>query len=508
MKTVCNVLLSASLVLVVSATFGGEFRAGCHAIDVTPRSLPAIVNGGFLERKSATVEDPLFARCLVLSDAQETIAIAIVDSCMIPRSVCDAAKDAVARRTGMATNRILIAATHTHSAPSVMDHCLGSGQDHAYTPFLIERIVEGVATAYAKLSPARVGWATRDAPNHTHSRRWLRREGRYLEDPFGDTTVRAMMHPGYQNPEYDGPAGPVDSQLSVLGIETTSGRPLCVLANYSMHYFGGTSGISSDYFGDFCRFIEQRLSTSGPEEAESAFVAMMSQGTSGDLHWMNYAAPRRETYSRQQYAEELGSMVLGLFETLSFRDDVELGMAETELALHRRQPSESRLAWAHQIMERRGGRPARDRTEVYAEQAVWLSEHPRAHLKLQAIRIGEMAIATMPNEVYAITGLKLKEQSPIRPLFNFELANGAEGYIPPAEQHFLGGYTTWPASTAALEVTAEAEIVDALLGLLEGLSGEPRRPLETDFYSPRQRTAIEAAVRAENNRENRGASQP
>jgi hypothetical protein len=424
---------------------------------------------------------------------------------MIPRTVCDAAKEAIAQRTGIATDHVLISATHTHSAPSVMEHCLGSGKDHAYTPFLIERIVEGVTAAHAKRTPARAGWAAVDAPNHTHSRRWLRREGLFLDDPFGDTTVRAMMHPGYQNPEYIGPAGPVDSQLSVLGIETTAGRLLCVLANYSMHYFGGPGGISADYFGDFCRYIERRVGASNKEEAEPAFVAMMSQGTSGDLHWMDYAAPRREDYSRQQYAEELGSMVLDLLTTLSFHDDVDLGVVETELALQRRLPSGSRLAWARRIMEQRGSRPARDRPEVYAEQAIWLSEHPRTQLKLQAIRIGEMGIAAIPNEVFGITGLKLKEQSPIRPLFNLELANGAEGYIPPAEQHFLGGYTTWPASTAALEPAAEARIVDALLGLLEEVSGQPRRPQKIDFYTPLQRAAIEAATRADNNRENRGA---
>jgi len=42
---------------------------------------------------------------------------------------------------------------------------------------------------------------------------------------------------------------------------------------------------------------------------------------------------------------------------------------------------------------------------------------------------------------------------------NIELANGSEGYIPPPEQHMLGGYTSWPARTAALEFQAEPKIV-------------------------------------------------
>ena len=96
-------------------------------------------------------------------------------------------------------------------------------------------------------------------------------------------------------------------------------------------------------------------------------------------------------------------------------------------------------------------------------------------LKLQALRIGDLGITAIPNEVFAITGLKLKAQSPLRPTFNIELANGAEGYIPPPEQHKLGGYTTWPARTAALEIDAEPRIVETLLGLLEKVAGRPRR---------------------------------
>ena len=101
------------------------------------------------------------------------------------------------------------------------------------------------------------------------------------------------------------------------------------------------------------------------------------------------------------------------------------------------------------------------------------TREPEVELKLQAIRIGELGITGIPNEVYGITGLKLKARSPLQPTFNIELANGAEGYIPPPEQHALGGYTTWPARTAGLAVDAEPQIVATLLGLLERVAGKP-----------------------------------
>ncbi|MGV2333423.1 MAG UNVERIFIED_CONTAM: hypothetical protein LVR18_04600 [Planctomycetaceae bacterium] len=93
------------------------------------------------------------------------------------------------------------------------------------------------------------------------------------------------------------------------------------------------------------------------------------------------------------------------------------------------------------------------------------------------MRIGDLAITAIPDEVFGITGIKLKLQSPLMLTMNIELANGAEGYIPPPEQHALGGYTTWPARTAALEVTAEPQIVETLLKLLEQISERPRRAL-------------------------------
>src|SRR5690606_37974692 len=94
------------------------------------------------------------------------------------------------------------------------------------------------------------------------------------------------------------------------------------------------------------------------------------------------------------------------------------------------------------------------------------------------IRIGDIAIASTPTETYALTGLKLKHQSPLTNTMVIELANGAEGYIPPPEQHTLGGYNTWPARSAGLEPTAEPRIVAANLKLLEKVAGSPRRAFQ------------------------------
>jgi hypothetical protein len=443
-------------------------RAGAASVSIAPPRLPAIINGGFLEQRADAVRDPLHARGLVLDDGSTRLAIVVVDSCMLPRDLIDRAKRLAHERTGLAEDRMLVSATHTHSAPAAMG-ALGSRPDEAYVAFLPEKIAEVIARASASLTPAEVGWAVTDDFDHTHCRQWIRRPDRMLTDPFGGRTVRSNMHPGYENPDVIGPSGPVDPALSVLAVRTRDGRPLAVLANYSMHYFGA-SPVSADYFG---RFAEQlgRLIGGGDNT-----VVMMSQGTSGDQHWMDYARPK-DSITIDAYAEAVARRALGAYESIAYRPWVALGMVESRLTLRRRVPGEARLAWARPIVEAMGDRAPKNQQEVYAREALFLHAEPERELKLQAIKIGTLGIAAIPDEVFALSGLKIKAQSPLDTTFVIELANGSEGYIPPPEHHPLGGYTTWPARTAALEVQAEPKIVAAVLGLLEEVSGRSRRPI-------------------------------
>ena len=215
----------------------------------------------------------------------------------------------------------------------------------------------------------------------------------------------------------------------------------------------------------------------------------MSQGTSGDLMWMDYGQPKKEP-GLVTYADGVARYAHQAYQSITYRDWVPLAIVETKLTLRRRVPDETRLAWAKAIIDRMGNREIPNSLpEVYAKEAIFLHEEPRRELKLQAIRIGELGIAAIPNEVFALTGLKIKSQSPFETTMNIELANGSEGYIPPPEQHVLGGYTTWPARTAALEVQAEPKIVEAALGLLEKVAGKTRRA-PTVNLSPYARSVL------------------
>ena len=455
---------------VITAQAQPAFRAGVSAIDITPTTFPRIIAGGFIEAQSSTITDKLYTRSLVLDDGKTQIAIVIVDTCMMTRTLIDEAKALASQQSGIPTDRMLVSATHTHSAPAAMG-CLGTRLDVDYAKFLVPKIAEGIVTAHKHLQAAKIGWGVVDDWEHTHTRRWIRKPDKVITDPFGDPTARANMHPGHESPDVTGPSGPSDPGLSVISVQTAKGRPLAFFANYSMHYFGDKA-ISSDYYGAFARHIAKLLKQSSSEGPD--FVAAMTQGTSGDQQWMDYSKPRPQI-TIDAYAEEVAHKAMEAYAKIQHQKQAPIAMGEKLLTLNYRVPSEKRLAWARPLAAKIVNDVPKDKQEVYAREAIILHERQKTEIKLQAIRIGDLAINALPNEVYAITGLKLKAQSPLPTTINIELANGGEGYIPPPEQHALGGYTTWPARTAGLEVQAEPKMVETLLDAMEEITGKNRQ---------------------------------
>lgn len=113
------------------------------------------------------------------------------------------------------------------------------------------------------------------------------------------------------------------------------------------------------------------------------------------------------------------------------------------------------------------GSKLRTWTEFYAREQLILADYPdQVTLPLQVFRIGDLAVAQWPGEIFAISGLNLKQRSPVKPLFNISMANGWYGYIPPPEQHAAGSYETWRGRTSPLATNAIPQITQAFLKLL------------------------------------------
>ena len=314
-----------------------QFQAGAYAMDITPTWFPVLVNGNFMPKTATKANDPLYARCLVLDDGSGQIAIVVIDSCLILRDLMDEMKKLATAKTGIPAERILISTTHTHSAPSAMG-VLGTPPDEKYVKFLPPKVAEGIALAQKNLAPAQVGWAIGQLPELAQSRRWIARPDKLILDPFGQKTTRATMHPGYRNPNFEEPSGPMDPAVSVLAVKSPDGKPIALLAAYSIHYVGSPI-LSADYFGVFANKIAEMV---GPGDANRPFVGILANGTSGDAYIRDYSLEKAIKLDRFNVAGAVAKVAFAAYLSMEMHDWAPLAMAEETLELAVRKP---KLDW-------------------------------------------------------------------------------------------------------------------------------------------------------------------
>ena len=448
------------------------FRAGAFAIDITPETFPVSSAGSMSPRNAIQAHDPLHARCLVLDDGQTKLAFAICDSCMIPREIFDTAKTRVAKEIGIPTDHIVSSATHTHTAVTVTP-VFQSDVATEYCDFLAERIAEGIIQSASQLEPARIGWAVGNNPRQVFNRRWYMRSGFTMSDPFGRGTDKVRMNPPRASSKLLKPAGLIDAEVPVLSVQSVDGRPIAVLANYSLHYVGGVPAatLSGDYFAEFANQLTTLIDATA---TDPPFVGIMSNGTSGDINNINFfeSAGGGQPFDQiRLVAGDVAQSAHAALQRTEYQDWVSLRIEEAEIDLGVRRPSPAEIERARKILNDSGGEPLRSLSAIYANETMDLADYPEVvSVKLQAIRIGELGIVTTPCETFVETGLAIKQQSPLKPTFTIELANGYNGYLPTPEQHALGGYETWRAKSSYLAANAEPQIRNMLFELLRNIA--------------------------------------
>ena len=449
-----------------------QFRAGAAKIDITPKVWPVQLIGSFSERLADKAHDPLYARAIVCDDGNTRLAIVIVDNCLIGRNYIDQAKALAAKRTEIRTDRMLVAATHTHTAPPGKDRRTNrdDAAHRAYFKQLVNGIAEAIIAAEKNLAPAEMAHGVALAPEEIFNRRWYMKEGGIAVNPFGDPNDTVRMNPPRNLIER--PAGPTDPEVHFISLRGTNGRPIALLANYSLHYVGGVpqATISADYFGVFAGHIEQALGK------DKNYVAIMSNGTSGDINNISFRVPRgrMERYQRMnEVAKLVSDRVLAIHKKVSFETDISLAMEQTLLTLKNRQPTTKQIAYAKAVLSENPPDSLPRLAEAYAHRTLGLVTGPREEeIVLQTLRMGEVGICSIPCEVLCEIGLMLKAKSPLpQATFTIELANGHNGYLPTPRQHALGGYETWM-GTCTLEITASVKIQKVLLEMLEKVAEE------------------------------------
>jgi neutral ceramidase len=408
----------------------------------------------------------------VLDDGKTELVLATVDSCMVPRSIFDAVKSMIEESIGIPSAHMLMAATHSHTAPCATP-VFQTDPDPDYMQFLTRRISDAVVRAHNGLVPARVAHGSGTLPEEVHNRRWHMKPGTAGTNPFGSDDDTVKMNPPRASANMVQPAGPIDPEIAFLAVEYLDGQPMALLANYSLHYVGGTGAneASADYFGIFADRISSLL---GVNQTSKPFIGMMSNGTSGDINNIDFTVSGVSQKPFEQMtivAHKAADRVHAAYQELEFQEWVELNSAQREVHLGVRLPSKTEVEEARILMASAKGPDMVSYPEIYARETVLLSEYPsEIPLILQVVCIGDLAIAGIPCEVFVEIGLEIKGKSPFSQTFTMELANGYNGYLPTAEQHGYGGYETWRARSSYLEVSASETITKVILELLRDVA--------------------------------------
>ncbi|MCX7872724.1 MAG: neutral/alkaline non-lysosomal ceramidase N-terminal domain-containing protein, partial [Verrucomicrobiae bacterium] len=413
------------------------------------------------------IHDELWAKALVLGNEKMKLAIVVLDTCLLDQDFCDHVKRMIKINAGIEPENVIVSATHTHSGGAICGAHLCE-PDMEYRLWLPTRISDAVVLAVSNMVPAVIGWASTNVDEHVFCRRLTIKPGMVYTNQLGETNDIAKMNWDSPHPVDDKACGPVDPEFFVVALKTPQGRPIAVLANYSLHYVGGVPGghISADYFGAYAEKLKRAVDV---DDGRAEFVAIFSNGTSGDINNINPKERKNlKPYEQiNRVAEDLVEKTVYMLYSMNYRTNVDLRVVVAEVEVKTRKPTPEEVEAAKAFLGDRPSYVLRTWRDNYAREQVLLSKYPdTVKVPVQVFKIGDLAIAAWAGEIFAESGLELKQKSPIKPLINIGLANGYSGYIPPPEQFKYGAYETWRMRTSFLETNAIPGLIDAYLNLL------------------------------------------
>ena len=438
--------------------------AGVARADITPPVGIAQMNWGSQTHVEATSIDPagMFVTALVVGNDRQRFAMVDIDRLSV--TGLEPAIAQASRRTGIPREHIRLGASHTHAGAMVAAEKGPAGMDlspfadlaERYRLVIVDRIVGAVIEANASLEPA-----------HIHGGRGT-----------GTISINRRVRAAGGDPPAVGrnPDGFVDRELVVFRIDDAQGDPMAVLANYACH---GTvlayenKAISPDWPGmmrrtvedsmpgALCLFFQGAAGDQGPVEGFTGDLAVSHRLGRILGHQVAAIAHQIETVRREPrfegfvestaYQAKQHWRVDGPRDaTLRFAstivevpprtyDDDDVGGMRRRLQRARQQLDsldDSADAWRrHQTSAR-----VRRFEDLLAQWSAPPERGP-VRIEVQALRIGELAIAAMPGEPFAEIGHAVRTRSPFALTMFCGYSDGVGGdYVPIAEEYQHGGY--------------------------------------------------------------------
>lgn len=468
-RTICLIAIFSSVHLLYAQT---QIKAGASKVNITP-SYGTLINGDFLPMFTKTIHDSLYVKTLVLTNTTSKFAFIVVDCMGIDAELIDDAKALIYKTSGLKAQQVMISATHAHSCGAVHGGA-ACPADLNYRLSMVPKIANSVKVALQNLKPAKIGWGAVDVPQHPSCRRWFMKPGFPMLSPFGDVD-KVWMNPPLGSEYLDKPVSPTDPQVGFLAVKTLDDQWISILANYSIHYAADIpeNTISADYFGEVHRQLKTKL------KANDHFVGIMSNGTSGDVNTYDFKQERNYPtgyYEKTKLiASDISDSIAQSVSKISWLRKPVFKTAFNTVKVMSRKPSDELIEKSKALVASTDFRSLNTTDKasnaiarLYALEVVELSEYQKDSymLPIQAVRIADGTIGTLPGEFFSETGLKLKEEKPSTYYFSIGLANFRENYIPPVAEFGLGGYETWLCSGSRMEKSAEEKVRTALQKLV------------------------------------------
>jgi hypothetical protein len=275
------------------------------------------------------------------------------------------------------------------------------------------------------------------------------------------------MYGDASRPEFTGLEGPDDPRHAALFLVDEKGKLVGVVHNNCCHATAVSSATyaSADFPGEARRILREAL--------DPALPVLYLQGASGDTSpWT--MLPTFAHYSDERRLREVGSAVAG--ETLRLLHearpayDATLRHAFEDVEIAVRLPGGKEIKAAEAI-EALGPEKANRRDYEWNVQGVLrlyreFKDRPVDTLAVHVLRIGDLAIATNPCELYCQFGLDIKRRSPAKATMVSQLTDGFSGYCPTMYGIIGGGYSGAAIHWTRLEPAAGYRLVDTASRLL------------------------------------------
>lgn len=269
-------------------------RAGVARVNITK------------DKPTELVNDPLFAKVLVLDNGIARAVVITMDIGNIPFPAMAEIRTGIENELKINGNNVMVNASHNHWVNDQL------AEDY------VARTVRAVKEAASKMVPVKTGAGAGTEKRITMNRRLTLANGK-------EWTIRRAT-PEPQDEMIKGIAGGFDPEIGILRIDKTDGKPLAVLFTFADHNYTGVPnrGATAGFPGFASRVIEENLGNGA--------IAMFMQGAAGDITPVIYKdvnAPKQD----EIHGTLLGLSTLQGWRNTAMKKDAVLSIMREELQL-------------------------------------------------------------------------------------------------------------------------------------------------------------------------------